>query len=71
MGPGSAGVRVCVSNYRTRRRHIIDSIPDSYTDVIPLGRPLDAGEITAPIAFLASAANTGITGQVVAIDGGV
>jgi 3-oxoacyl-[acyl-carrier protein] reductase len=46
-------------------------VPDSYTDVIPLGRLLDADEITAPIAFLASAANTGITGQVIAIDGGL
>lgn len=41
--------------------HIVDSVPDSYTDLIPLGR----------LAFLASAANTGITGQVIAIDGGV
>lgn len=54
----------------TTNRHIVDTVPDSYTEMIPLGRLLDADEITAPIAFLASAANTGITGQVIAVDGG-
>jgi len=54
----------------TTNRHIADSVPDSYTAALPLGRLLDADEITAPVAFLASAANTGITGQVIAVDGG-
>jgi 3-oxoacyl-[acyl-carrier protein] reductase len=55
----------------TTNGHIVDSIPESFTGMIPLGRLLDADEITAPIAFLASAANTGITGQVIAVDGGI
>ncbi|MET7401992.1 SDR family oxidoreductase [Dactylosporangium sp. NPDC005572] len=46
-------------------------MPDGCTDAIPLGRFLDADEVTAPVVFLASAANTGITGQVIAVDGGV
>jgi 3-oxoacyl-[acyl-carrier protein] reductase len=57
---------------RTRtNEHIVASVPDSYTDEIPLGRFLAAAEIAAPVVFLASAANTGITGQVIAVDGGV
>jgi 3-oxoacyl-[acyl-carrier protein] reductase len=33
----------------------------------PLGRWLDAEEMAAPVVFLASAANTGITGQIVPV----
>ncbi|WP_430788647.1 SDR family NAD(P)-dependent oxidoreductase [Actinoplanes sp. G11-F43] len=51
-------------------RHIADAVPDSYYDQIPLGRLLSAEEIAAPVVFLASAANTGITGQVIAVDAG-
>ncbi|SDT28485.1 SDR family NAD(P)-dependent oxidoreductase [Actinoplanes derwentensis] len=50
--------------------HIVDSVPESYLEQIPLGRLLTAEEIAAPVVFLASAANTGITGQVIAVDGG-
>ncbi|MDR6320755.1 SDR family NAD(P)-dependent oxidoreductase [Actinoplanes couchii] len=50
--------------------HIADSVPESYYGQIPLGRLLTADEIAAPVVFLASAANTGITGQVIAVDGG-
>ncbi|MET0417139.1 MAG: SDR family oxidoreductase [Actinoplanes sp.] len=57
---------------RTRTNgHIVESVPASYLDQIPLGRFLDAEEIAAPVVFLASAANTGITGQVIAVDAGV
>ncbi len=57
---------------RTRTNgHIVASVPAAYTDEIPLGRFLEAEEIAAPVVFLASAANTGITGQVIAVDGGV
>jgi 3-oxoacyl-[acyl-carrier protein] reductase len=31
---------------------------------------LSADEVAVPIVYLASAANTGITGQVIAVDGG-
>ncbi len=57
---------------RTRTNgHIVASVPESYLDVVPLGRFLDADEVAAPVVFLASAANTGITGQVIAVDAGV
>jgi 3-oxoacyl-[acyl-carrier protein] reductase len=35
-----------------------------------LGRLLDATEVAAPVVWLASAANTGVTGQVIAVTGG-
>jgi NAD(P)-dependent dehydrogenase (short-subunit alcohol dehydrogenase family) len=35
-----------------------------------LGRLLDAAEVAGPVVYLGSAANTGITGQVVAVTGG-
>ncbi|MEV0895994.1 SDR family oxidoreductase [Actinoplanes sp. NPDC049802] len=57
---------------RTRANtHITDTLPEGYTDTIPLTRLLTADEIAAPVVFLASAANTGVTGQVIAVDGGV
>ena len=56
---------------RTRtNRHIVDAVPESYPAGMPLGRLLTAEEIAAPIVFLASAANTGITGRMIAVDGG-
>jgi 3-oxoacyl-[acyl-carrier protein] reductase len=35
-----------------------------------IGRLLDAAEVAGPVVYLGSAANTGITGQVVAVTGG-
>ncbi|MBB3099118.1 NAD(P)-dependent dehydrogenase (short-subunit alcohol dehydrogenase family) [Actinoplanes campanulatus] len=57
---------------RTRNNtHITDTLPEAYLDTIPLVRLLTAEEIAAPVVFLASTANTGITGQVITVDGGV
>ncbi|GAA0429778.1 beta-ketoacyl-ACP reductase [Actinoplanes capillaceus] len=57
---------------RTRANtHITDTLPTAYLDTIPLARLLTAEEIAAPVVFLASAANTGVTGQVISVDGGV
>ncbi|HEX6336824.1 MAG TPA: SDR family oxidoreductase [Jiangellaceae bacterium] len=50
---------------------ITDAAGDFYSSLAPIGRLLDADEVAAPIVFLSSAANTGITGQVLAVSGGV
>ncbi len=36
----------------------------------PIGRLLDASEVAGPVMYLGSAANTGVTGQVVTVSGG-
>ena len=41
-----------------------------YSARAPIGRLLEAAEVAGPIVYLASAANTGITGQVVTVSGG-
>jgi 3-oxoacyl-[acyl-carrier protein] reductase len=42
-----------------------------YSALSPLGRLLDADEVAGPVVYLGSAANTGITGQVIPVTGGV
>lgn len=51
--------------------HIVDDGGEQYAALAPVGRLLTAEEIAGPVVFLASAANTGITGQVIAVNGGV
>ena len=41
-----------------------------YAELAPIGRLLDAREVAGPVVYLGSAANTGITGQVVVVTGG-
>jgi NAD(P)-dependent dehydrogenase (short-subunit alcohol dehydrogenase family) len=41
-----------------------------YSARAALGRLLDAAEVAGPVVYLASAANTGVTGQVIAVTGG-
>ena len=41
-----------------------------YGALTPLGRLLDAAEVAGPVVYLGSAANTGITGQVIPVNGG-
>jgi 3-oxoacyl-[acyl-carrier protein] reductase len=41
-----------------------------YSARAPLGRLLDAAEVAGPVVYLGSAANTGITGQVIPVTGG-
>jgi 3-oxoacyl-[acyl-carrier protein] reductase len=43
---------------------------DHFGALAPIGRLLDADEVAGPVVYLGSAANTGITGQVVAVTGG-
>jgi 3-oxoacyl-[acyl-carrier protein] reductase len=49
---------------------IVDSVPPEYAQRHPIGRLLDADEVAGPIVYLGSAANTGITGQAILVNGG-
>jgi 3-oxoacyl-[acyl-carrier protein] reductase len=49
---------------------ITDAFGAHYSARSPLGRLLDAAEVAGPVVYLGSAANTGITGQVIAVTGG-
>lgn len=51
--------------------HIVTAeIEQHYSALAPVGRLLDAAEVARPVVYLGSAANTGITGQVLAVTGG-
>jgi 3-oxoacyl-[acyl-carrier protein] reductase len=50
---------------------IIDEWGEHDSERAAIGRLLDADEVARPIVFLGSAANTGITGQVIAVTGGI
>nr|MDT0656700.1 SDR family oxidoreductase [Micromonospora sp. DSM 115978] len=50
---------------------IVDAVGGQYAALSPLRRLLDADEVAGAVVYLGSAANTGITGQVVAVTGGV
>jgi 3-oxoacyl-[acyl-carrier protein] reductase len=50
--------------------HIVDSVPPEYAQRHAVGRLLDADEVAGPIVYLGSAANTGITGQAITVNGG-
>jgi 3-oxoacyl-[acyl-carrier protein] reductase len=43
---------------------------DHYSVLAPIGRLLAAAEVAGPVVYLGSAANTGITGQVITVTGG-
>lgn len=50
---------------------IADAAGGQYSALAPIGRLLDAPEVANPVVYLGSAANTGITGQVIRVTGGV
>jgi NAD(P)-dependent dehydrogenase (short-subunit alcohol dehydrogenase family) len=50
---------------------ITDAAGDHYSALAPIGRLLDAEGAVRPIVFLSSTANSGITGQVISVSGGV
>lgn len=50
--------------------HVVGSVPPEYARRHPIGRLLDADEVAGPIVYLGSAANTGITGQAILVNGG-
>jgi len=49
---------------------ITDAAGDHFSALAPIGRLLDAPEVAGPVVYLGSAANTGVTGQVIAVSGG-
>jgi 3-oxoacyl-[acyl-carrier protein] reductase len=49
---------------------ITEAVGPQFSALSPLGRLLDAPEVAGPIVYLGSAANTGITGQVIPVTGG-
>lgn len=49
---------------------VTDAIADQISALTPIGRLLDASEVAGPVVYLGSAANTGITGQVITVTGG-
>jgi 3-oxoacyl-[acyl-carrier protein] reductase len=49
---------------------ITDADGHHFAALAPIGRLLDAPEVAGPVVYLGSAANTGVTGQVVAVTGG-
>ena len=65
------GVRVnCVSPGGIERHQAPDFL-ERYGARIPMGRMVTDGEVTGAIAFLASEASTGITGENIFVDGGL
>ena len=50
--------------------HIVAAAGEHYAALAPIGRLLGAEEVATPVVYLGSAANTGITGQVIAVTGG-
>jgi 3-oxoacyl-[acyl-carrier protein] reductase len=50
---------------------LADRYGPHFSALAPIGRLLDATEVAGPVVYLGSAANTGITGQVISATGGV
>ncbi|GIF76511.1 SDR family NAD(P)-dependent oxidoreductase [Asanoa siamensis] len=53
-----------------RNGPIVDVAGERLSEIAPIGRLLDAAEVAKAVVYLGSAANTGITGQVIAVTGG-
>src|SRR5690606_36461071 len=49
---------------------IVEAAGEHYSSLAAVGRLLDAEEVARPVVYLGSAANTGITGEVVSVSGG-
>ncbi|GGS95670.1 beta-ketoacyl-ACP reductase [Planobispora rosea] len=54
-----------------RNGEMAAAVGHRYSARAPIGRLLDAAEVANAVVYLGSAANTGITGQVIAVTGGV
>ncbi|GAA3443355.1 SDR family NAD(P)-dependent oxidoreductase [Planomonospora venezuelensis] len=54
-----------------RNGEMVEAVGRLESDRAPIGRLLDAAEVANAVVYLGSAANTGITGQVIAVNGGV
>jgi NAD(P)-dependent dehydrogenase (short-subunit alcohol dehydrogenase family) len=72
---GRKGIRVNALAPGFFASEMTDQYPDGYLDAmgprIPAGRPGDAAELSAALVFLASAAGGYVTGQTLAVDGGM
>jgi len=72
---GRKGIRVNAVAPGFFTSEMTDSYPDGYLDAqmarIPTGRKGDPAELAATVVFLASAAGGYITGQTLAVDGGM
>jgi 3-oxoacyl-[acyl-carrier protein] reductase len=73
LGPDGVLSNVVMPGFtRTARNgEMTDAMGHLYAERAPLRRLLDAAEVARAVVFLGSAANTGITGQVIAVTGGV
>jgi 3-oxoacyl-[acyl-carrier protein] reductase len=49
---------------------IVEEVGEHFAGLSPLGRLLNAAEVARSVVYLGSAANTGITGQVIRVSGG-
>jgi 3-oxoacyl-[acyl-carrier protein] reductase len=49
---------------------IVAEYGQHFAALAPIGRLLDADEVAGPVVYLGSAANTGITGQLITVTGG-
>lgn len=50
--------------------HIVEAAGAHYSALAAVGRLLDADEVAGAVVYLGSAANTGITGQAITVNGG-
>jgi 3-oxoacyl-[acyl-carrier protein] reductase len=50
--------------------HIVEAAGEHYSSLAAVGRLLDADEVAGAVVYLGSAANTGITGQTITVNGG-
>ncbi len=81
LGPHGVLVNAVAPGFVATRMSVVDGVDelagDRFRDVyvrhgkLPLRRPAQPAEIAAPVAWLASAENTYLTGQVVTVDGGL
>jgi NAD(P)-dependent dehydrogenase (short-subunit alcohol dehydrogenase family) len=67
VSPGSTATRILDESAR------LYDLPDAqaFAAQQPLGRLLEPSEIAAVLAFLAASASSGMTGAIVAVDGGL
>ena len=73
LGPAGILVNVVMPGLtltETNREQIPAEVRDQIGEATPIGRLLTAEEVATPLVFLASAANTGITGEILRVSGG-
>jgi 3-oxoacyl-[acyl-carrier protein] reductase len=73
LGPHGVLTNVVMPGFTRTARNAerADAHGHRYAERAPIRRLLDAAEVARAVVFLGSAANTGITGQVIGVTGGV